>query len=393
MKSLFRPTVATIDLQALRDNFRAVTALAPKGSFACPMIKANGYGHGLVDVAQTLRAEQASHLGVALIEEAALIREGGDKGSLLAFGLYLDRPSAEEALKLNVTVVANCWDQLNEMSATAKRVGTKTSARVQLEFNTGMNRHGFDVEDAVRLRQWFASQQELQLEGLCTHMMTGEDVGVASGHSAYQLGNFERVLAPFQGLQLQVHALNSSASIAYARRVGQPSPYWGIRPGIALYGAHPAPATDLQIALRPVLRWSTKIASIQKVSRGQTVSYDATWKAERDSVIGVIPCGYGDGYSRDLSNRGTVLCRETRVPQIGRVCMDCIMVDLTDVPLSGGELSLGEEVVLIGRQGQQEVRVEELAKACNTIPYEILTGIGPRVPRVHLAAAASREPA
>lgn len=389
MKTSLRQTIAEIDLGSLKHNLSELRKLASPQAFHCPMIKANAYGHGDKAVAASLRAEGVRHLGVVMIEEGENLRSGGDRGDVLIFNTFSDRDSAEALLRAKLTPVAADWKQLEVLKETL-RAGERT--KIHIDFNTGMNRLGFEVSEASRIRSWLEQNPVFELEGVCSHLVRGEDAGSGGDRSSEQLHQFNQALVAFQGLKFHPHLLNSAGSAAFhARKVKSALPL-GMRPGIALYGEQPSETHELALNLRPVLKWKTKLVSLHNLEVGETVSYNATWRAERQSLIGVLPVGYGDGYRRGLSNQGTVLVRGHAVPVAGIVCMDYFMIDLTDVRTRGVDFVPGEDVVLIGEQNGPDAKgritATDLARRLGTISYEILTGISSRVPRVYLPGGA-----
>lgn len=381
MSGGFRPTVAEIDRTALKENAVLLRQSIGASAFFCPMIKANAYGHGAIEVARALRSSSVSFLGVALIEEGVELRESGDQGRILVFGLFSDRASVEELLRSGLTPVISDWSQLEALDSF---VSEPTRVRIHLKFNTGMNRLGFPVTDAEKLRDWLTEHPTLELEGVCTHLLSGDDAAIDTGHSRAQLHALDTALKPFAKKRFYVHALNSGAMAALSGGGAGGGSNIGGRPGIALYGAQPSQNPAIRLAVRPVMSLRSRLAVVSKVKRGARVSYSATWTAERDSLIGVVPAGYADGVPRLLSNKGSILCRGRRAPIAGTVCMDYFMIDLTDIPRERGDIGIDEQVTLIGEQDGERITAEEIAAASGTISYEVFTGIGGRVPRRYL---------
>jgi alanine racemase len=238
-----------------------------------------------------------------------------------------------------------------------------------------MGRIGFP---ATEVDSWLSSLknlQALQLEGLFSHFAQAESV--EGSYTIRQLESFRRVVERVQAAGHRpawTHLANSAAVITL------PAAHYNmVRPGLMLYGVYPSPQPARQISLKPALSWKTRILQLKKVPAGSSISYGQTFVTKRDSVIATLPVGYADGYSRLLSNRGEVLVHERRAPVVGRVCMDLTMVDVTDI---GGARS-GDEVVLLGAQGQETIAVDEMAAWAETISYEIFTSISARVPRIH----------
>ncbi len=381
----YRPTVAEIDLDAIAANFHTLRRLVEEDAFFCPMVKANAYGHGDVEVANTLRSAGATHLGVASIEEGAALRAAGDQLSILVFGVFSEIECARALLEWRMTPVVSCWSQVAALErALSERTELDFSLRIHLKFNTGMNRLGFTVDEAPRIRAWLESHPKFRLEGVCTHLLRGDDADEKEGETAAQFAEFAKVLASFRGLRFHAHALNSAALSAFMHSEVARSLYdratfgpLGARPGIAIYGAQGSDRAVLRLSLRPALQLKSRVEVVNHLKTGDCVSYSAQWRAQRESWVGVVPIGYADGYMRALSNCGTVLCRGFRVPVIGTVCMDYLMIDLTDVARPGERLTFGDEVTLIGKQ----LSVDELAARAGTISYEILTRLGARVPK------------
>ncbi len=395
MSEIFRPSIAEIDLSAVQANFLVLRGFVDPAAFFCPMIKANAYGHGDREVANALRIAGARHLGVALIEEGIKLRKNGDREDLLVFGVFSDEVSAQAMIDHELTTVLSDWSQLDALEKVAlKSTLKKAKPKVHLKFNTGMNRLGFAIEEAPRLRERFANHSSLELEGVCTHLLRGDDAGVAQGDSQSQFVQFAKVMSAFRGLKVHAHALNSGGTVGVWKRAlsqeglrkEEVGPL-GARPGISIYGVQAAADPALAVDLKPVMSLKSRIVLTKKVAKGDVVSYGATWRADRPSLIGVIPFGYADGWARALSNKGSVLCRGQRVPIAGIVCMDYFMVDLTDVADLKAPVQNGEEVVLIGEQKGQRILAEDVAQMTGTIAYEVLTRVSDRVPRRFIGAS------
>jgi alanine racemase len=243
---------------------------------------------------------------------------------------------------------------------------------VHLKIDTGMGRLGLRAGEPDI---WLPKLKALRIAGVFSHFSTAESVD--GDYTKKQLEVFTGVVTRLRaaGMTALFHFANSAATIT------QPAAYFDmVRPGIMLYGAYPSPAMAQQIVLKPVLSWHTKILQLKKVPAGTSISYGQTFVTKRESLIATLPVGYADGYQRVLSNRGEVLVRGKRAPVAGRVCMDLTMLDVTDIR----NVQQGDEVVLLGRQGNAEITADEMAAWANTISYEIFTSIGARVPRIHI---------
>ncbi len=379
-----RPTTAHIDLGALRHNLAQVRRLAGDREVIA-IVKADAYGHGAVPVARALAAEGVTRFGVALVEEGRALREAGIRGEVLVLGGFVEDQAAEIVeLGLTATIFhAGHADALNEA---ARRAGR--AAPVHVKIDTGMGRLGFSPVAAPDAVAALARCAFLRLEGLMTHFADADLADPA--YAREQVARFDAVAETVRraGVRIPIrHAANSAAVMAassWRSAMGGPL-YDAVRPGLMLYGARPGPAVGAGVDLRPVLSLTTRILLLKRVPPGTPISYGRTFVTRRKSLIAVLPIGYADGYPRALSNAGRVLVRGRAAPVVGRVCMDLTMVDATDVP----DAAEGDEAVVIGAQGAAAITVEEVAAGAGTIAYEILCGIGPRVPRRYLDAASA----
>jgi alanine racemase len=375
----FRPTRAVIHLEHLAQNVRELKKAVGPDIFFCPMVKANGYGHGDIEIARALEKEKIDSLGVGLIEEGILLREMGIKSQLLFFGTC-DELGGRAVREYNLIPVLSTWDQLRALESVLEK-----GHPVHLKIDTGMHRLGFGLQDLPKLAQQFSSPGNLKLQGILTHLHTGEDADRLDGSSFEQLRRFQDVEAMFRSANIFSHTLNSAGLLNFLKHRGKALPHGisnrqGVRPGLAIYGLAPVP-TDLP--LKPVMSLRSEIVKYHAIPAGEGTSYNMTWKAHRDSVIGVIPIGYADGYHRLLSNKGEVLFRGRRVPLVGNVCMDYLMVDVTDALKGENADSLRPEpVTLFGFDDQGNlISATELAQKAQTISWEILTSVGERVPK------------
>ena len=379
-----RPTTAHVDLGALRHNLGQVRRLAGDREVIA-IVKADAYGHGAVPVARALAAGGVTRFGVALVEEGRALREAGLRGEILVLGGFVEDQAAEIVeLGLTATIFhAGHADALNEA---ARRAGR--AAPVHVKIDTGMGRLGFSPDAAPDAVAALARSAFLRLEGLMTHFADADLADPA--YAREQVARFDAVAETVRraGVHIPIrHAANSAAVMAassWRSAMGGPL-YDAVRPGLMLYGARPGPAVGAGVDLRPVLSLTTRILLLKRVPPGTPISYGRTFVTRRESLIAVLPIGYADGYPRALSNAGRVLVRGRGAPVVGRVCMDLTMVDVTDVPGAAE----GDEAVVIGAQGAAAITVEEVAAGAGTIAYEILCGIGPRVPRRYLDAASA----
>ncbi|ABK42786.1 alanine racemase [Magnetococcus marinus MC-1] len=370
MQWTHRPTWLEIDLAALRHNLRqARTATGPQVAHF-PVIKADGYGIGAIAVAHTLE-EEADGFCVALVEEAEQLRTAGiNKRIMLFSGLY---PGLEErAIRARVEPFLSDEINLNALWQAAKCYGPIS---VHIKIDSGMARLGYHPEHVPSLLDQLAHMPELKLAGLVSHMACADD-----RHSPItnaQLATLSPILEHPLVKQTQAQlSLANSATI-----LGHPNAhYQWVRPGIMIYGASPFfPHTNAaNEGLQPVVRWVTHIQRIHTLEKGKSLGYGHTFTATRPTRIAQLPVGYADGYNRLWSNKGSVLIAGQHCPVVGIVCMDQIAVDISDLQ---GEVKQWDEAVLLGKQHNAEITLENWATELKTIPYEILTRIGPRVPR------------
>jgi alanine racemase len=364
-----RPTEARIDAQALQHNLKEARRAAPRARI-CAVVKADGYGHGAAIAARSFLAAGAEWLGVALVEEGLALRNVGITEPILALGgQYTDYGLL---LQHRVTPLVYRPDMIEALAAAARARGVTAEAHLKLD--TGMGRIGAQPEDLGGLLDLLENRPEVRITGLSSHFANADLRDPTSTHKALELFADARraILDAGQPLSLS-HLANSAAVLDLPD-----SHYDMVRPGLMLYGAAPAPRFAGMADLRPAMSWVTGIAHLKHVKAGTPISYGHKWTARRDSVIGTLPVGYADGYRRSLTNKAEVLVRGKRVKQVGTVCMDMTMIDVTDVP----SVHEGEEVVLLGDQGEERISADDLAGLCDTIPYEIFCAIGTRVPRV-----------
>lgn len=380
---MFRRTFAEINLEHLIFNWNEIKKVAGDDRFICPMVKANAYGHGDVQVAQSLEKVGVTHVGVCLIEEGLLLRSSGLRADILVFRGF-DKIGAEKILEYQMTPVVSTWDQLGFLESVADE-----PVKVHLKFNTGMNRIGFNVDQSEKLHDFFKKSKKLKLKALLTHFAQGEDAFLESGFSAQQVGAFQKTIDYFKDLDVYVHLLSSGgiASLAKLKKENNTDHFllkkkWGFRPGLMLYGYQPDPVFS-EVGLKAVMTLKSVVNNIRSVAVGEGVSYGCTWKAQRPSKIAVVPIGYADGVHRLLSNQGQALFAGQLVPIVGRICMDFLMLDVTDV-IQDAPVSkwIEEEVVFFGYDEKQRfLSAEKFAEKSQTIVWETLTSVGERVPR------------
>ncbi|HYB43572.1 MAG TPA: alanine racemase [Candidatus Methylomirabilis sp.] len=366
-----RPTLVEVSLGRLTENFRAIqSAVAPAA--VMPIVKANAYGHGLVEVSRHLAGLGARSLGVGFLEEAVALRAAGLTVPILVLGGILG-DQIPAFLRYRVTLTASSVDKLQQIEEAAQDLGV--SAGVHLKIDTGMERIGIHYYNAHRLLERAADCRHVTVEGIYSHFANADAADLASAR--LQLSRFLEVLEwyPAHGVAPPVrHIANSGAILQLPE-----SHLDLVRPGILLYGVYPSAEACRTIAVRPVLSWRSRVVYFKVVPPGHPVSYGSTWQSDHPVRVVTIPVGYGDGYFRALSNAAQVIIRGKRYPVVGRVCMDQIMVNIEWETAYNGD-----PVVLLGEDGEEIVACEELADWAGTIPYEILTNINTRVPRVYV---------
>jgi alanine racemase len=376
----YRRTAAWINLSHLEHNLREIKKHLAPGAFFCPMVKANAYGHGDVSIALKLEQLGVQTLGVGLIEEGQLLRRAGCRSQILFFGIF-DERGVEPLLQAHLTPVLSTWEQIHCLE---KKI--KSPLAVHVKFDTGMHRLGFSLQDLEKVKAHLA-QSPLKVEGILTHLHSAEGLRPQEGSALEQLKKFSLIEKAFSAQKPVSHSLNSAGLMNFTRFAPAEWPQElnknpGARPGLALYGVSPLAPSPWN--LKPVMSLRSEIVRTHLLKAGESVSYGATWTAKQDSVVGVIPIGYADGYHRSLSNRGQALVLGQRVPVVGNVCMDYVMLDLTSLGKNhSADSLLHQSVTLLGEDEQgQLLSADELAQTAQTISWEILTSVGERVPRV-----------
>ncbi len=392
MNSFFRQTRAEISKKSLINNFHLLRSLLDPEDFFCPMVKCNAYGHNAVSISKWLEQEGGLSLGVALLEEGIELRQNNvSQSDIYIFGpVYQEGVSA--VVEHRLTPVITSIDEVKLFVSSLRKIKPNFCLDVHLKFDTGMNRLGLNLSHVPELLSLLRSIKELRVTGLCTHLLCGEDLHQTNSQTIQQLNQFKEIEKNFGNTPLKLHAWNSAALIEKSF-LPQHNKFWrgiGARPGIALYGGgeltellSPQASRWVKDHLKNVMSLKGELIHLREVKAGQTVSYNGKWKAQRNSVIGVIACGYGDGYRRSLSPQARVQIGNQLVPVVGNICMDYFMVDLTDLN-SVSLPRVGDLVLLLGGSFDSGVTSVDWAHRLNTLSYEVMTGITSRVPRLEV---------
>jgi alanine racemase len=369
-----RPTWVEIDLNAIASNTRHIKSLVGPNVQIMVALKADAYGHGALKVARTVLHNGASMLGVATVSEAVPLREANITAPILVFG-YIPLWQMREAIRLDVSVTLYSTETAYALSRAA--LDLSKTVKVHVKIDTGMGRLGIyheqlnEIIDLIRLIKLLPG---LDFEGLYTHFSQAD--ADDKKHAYLQLNRFQHILHTLRELELRppiVHAANSAATLTL------PAAHFDmVRPGIAIYGLNPSPTVRLPDSFRPALSFKTQVSQVKWLPAGEGISYGSTYITTRPTLIAVLPVGYADGFRRAPTTWGNVLIHGQQASILGRVCMDQCMVDVTHIP----QTRMGDEVVLIGRQGEATLTAEEVAERLGTINYEVVSEILARVPRV-----------
>lgn len=367
-----RPTRAIIDLSAIRHNVRQIRGILPNSTRMIAVVKADAYGHGAIPVSRAALGAGADWLAVAIPEEGIELRSSGFGVPIFILGLTLPEQASLYA-DYDLTATVSSPESLQVLSDTAVR--NHRQIRVMIKLDTGMNRIGIMPDSALSFIRWAFSLPGIEIAGLFTHFATADETD-----ESFTLTQAKRLQKTVQtlhqaGITLPlISASNSAATDSF------PCTHWdAVRPGIILYGLPPDPAMTLHLDLKPVMSLVTRIVHIKRVEANTAVSYGRTYRTRAPVWLATLPVGYADGYSRHLSNKAPVLVNGIRRPVVGRICMDQTVIELGP----DCDVSVGDEAVLLGRQGDDEITLTELAVLAGTINYELACGISPRVPRIY----------
>lgn len=368
--TLYRPTTIEIDLGAIAQNVRVVRKRIPESARLMAVVKADGYGHGAAQAARAAVENGAEQLAVAIPEEGAALRKSGIGAPVLVLG-GITKEGAEAAAKYKLSQTVFDTKTVKWLESAAARY--RTALDVHIKIDSGMNRIGVrDERELTALAHAVLSAKRLRLAGVYTHFATADEQDLS--FTKAQAEKFESLVGKLRAMKpdLIAHAANSAAVFRCPEYA-----YDMVRVGIALYGC--ASFSRAETGLREAIRWTTRAAHIKEIAPGETVSYGRLFRAERATRVMTIPVGYADGYHRCIGGVGRALVRGKSVPVIGRVCMDQTMLDVTDIP----DADVGDEVALLGCQGEEKITVSEMGKWCNMIDYEVLLSPTARVPRLY----------
>lgn len=369
--SRMNTTWIEISRSALKHNIKQFKQLIGPDILLSCCVKGNAYGHGLIESARIMINSGVDWLSVNALYEARELRETGVTAPIYIMG-YVPLEDLHEIPDLDARLVVYNMETLKRLEEIGREI------KVHLKLETGNNRQGIRDEDLPAVKNFLANTKFVQLEGATTHFANIEDT-LDHSFAMSQLEKFNEMTAD---LDIKIkHCANSAATILFKK-----THFDMVRVGIGVYGMWPSPETRVsveretnrEIELKPVITWKTIIAQVKNVPSGEYIGYGCTCRVNRDSRVAVLPVGYYDGYDRSLSGRAHVLIHGKRAPLLGRVCMNMIMVDVTDIP----ESKLEDEATLLGRQGEEKITAEQMGEWASTINYEITTRINERIPRV-----------
>jgi alanine racemase len=375
MMKIHQATQAIVDLSAIQHNLGLARRLVGPRVKIMAAVKAAAYGHGIVEVSRAVLDAGAEWLGVGSVWEGKCLREAGLEAPILVLGPTSLRESPL-ILTYRLSQVISSYELAEALSAEAQRQGGEIG--IHLKVDSGMGRLGIRPEEALSLCVRLAKLPRLRWEGLMTHFAVAHERD--KSYTRAQLESFQQTAEALrrEGFHFPLrHAANSAAIVDLPE-----SHHDMVRPGIMLYGYFPSSEVSPRVPLRPALTFRTEIGHLKSLQPGESVSYGRQFIASRPTRVAILPVGYADGYHRGLSHRAQVIVQGRIAPVIGIICMDMTAVEVTDIP----EAKVGDEVILMGRQGEVEISAEQIAQWLNTIPYEVLTGIGSRVERVYVSS-------
>lgn len=371
VQEILRPTHVEVNLTRLSQNYRAIQKKVGAAAIM-PILKANAYGHGLVAVAHHLQSLNVPYLGVAFLEEGIMLREAGVHTPILVMGGIIGN-QVPLFLQYNLTITASSLEKLTQIEEAAQKMGVR--AKVHLKIDTGMERIGVHYYNAGELLYAAAHSPHCEVEGIYSHFANSDSLDLTSAR--VQLERFLKVLEQGEqvGLRPRYRHIANSGGILQL-----PESYLNlVRPGLLFYGVYPDETMPKTVLVYPALTWKSRVVYFKVVQPDHPVSYGSTWQTDHPVRLVTVPVGYGDGYFRAMSGQAEVVIRGRRYPVVGRICMDQMMVNIEWETAYNGD-----EVILLGEANGTKIACSELAQWAGTVPYEILTNINTRVPRVYV---------
>ena len=369
---LLRPAYLEVDLDILACNIKNIKKRLGRDVELMTIVKADGYGHGAYEVAKVALENGAGSLGVAILEEGIELRERGIKAPMV--NLFPEPPErAEKVVEYDLDQIITDLEFVKRLSKEAKK--QNKCSNIFIEIDTGLGRYGIPPQETIDLVKKIGELGNIQLKGIFSQFSTADKR--KKDFAFHQLSVFKNTLDKLESFSnhIPIKSIANSGAV-----LDIPASYFNhVMVGHLLYGLYPSMETSESIKVKPAMSLKSKVIFIKEVEKGTPISYGKTYIAKKKTKIATIPLGYADGYSRLLSNKGEVLIRGKRAKVVGRVCMDAFMVDVSHIP----EVKLGDEVVVMGRQGKDEITAHDLGKWTNTFAYEIMTRMGKRLPIVY----------
>jgi alanine racemase len=372
LNEIVRPTLVEVDLNLLADNFHAIRQrVAP--AKVMPILKANAYGHGLLRVAQLMETLGADYIGVAVLEEGILLRENGIRMPILVLGGILGN-QVPGFLKYDLSITTSSIEKLSQLDEIASKMGVK--AKVHLKIDTGMERIGVHYYNAHNFLETALKCRSIDFEGIYSHFANADQPDLLDAR--LQLERFLEVLSFYEKHSLPLPPMRHMANSPAILQLPEAN-FDIVRPGLLLYGVYPSLQIPHTVIVHPALSWKSRVVYFKVILPGHPVGYGSTWQTDHMVRAVTVPVGYGDGYFRSMSHKAQVLLRGKKYPVVGRISMDQIVVNI-----EWDSAYNDDEVVLIGESGGESITCEDLAEWAGTIPYEILTNINTRVPRIYI---------
>ena len=370
-KRVSRPVWVEVDLDHIKYNFNKIKKNVSRETLIMGVVKANAYGHGVNPVAEVLVESGCDRFGVALPEEGKQLREAGFSLPIHVLGEVLPQ-QLSKIMDYNLIPTISKMETIKQLNMLAQKNGE--IKKVHIKIDTGMGRIGVLAENALKFISIINDFSNIKIEGLITHFAKADEKD--KQYTLNQWEKFQKVINDLEkeGINIPVKHVANSATIIDLPEMQLDM----VRPGIMIYGLKPSAEVN-NIVLKPALNWKAKIVYLKEVPPGTGISYGATYTTSKKAKIATLPLGYADGYTRLFSNKAEIIVNGKRAPVVGNICMDQFMVDVTHIP----EVEIGDEVVLIGKQNQQEITADELADIIGTINYEITCQISDRIPRVY----------